>query len=226
MHSSAPEGMNLTWKIDSHSIDDGSAPNISLNLHRSSKGGELYTAALCGIVLQFGMLVFCGFSVYHQEFSQRFPKNGRPVGAYAFPIMALGTILLMVGMLICSAVVEKSTVETEYLRKGKGSNDVRLLWLQKSHTVSDQAFDSFVLGQSSSRRDRILTSRRQGDGLTTPSKNSSDAPTNLVNWVEMRMNTIASSPTEAFALLGVFFGLSGFILQFQVGLEVLDEGIA
>ena len=111
MRSSAPEGVNLIWKIEPHSTEDGSAPNISLNLHRSNRAEELYAAALCGTVLQFGMLVFCGFSVYHQEFSQRFPKNGRPVGAYAFPIMALGTILLMVGMLICSAVVEKSTEE-------------------------------------------------------------------------------------------------------------------
>ena len=258
-----PEGMNLTWKIGLHGIDDGSAPNISLNLHRSSKRGELYAAALFGIVLQFGMLVFCGFSVYHQEFSKRFPKNGLPVQAYAFRIMAPGTILLMVGMLICSAVVEQSTVETEYLRQRENTNDIRLLWLQKSHTVSDQAFDSFALGQPPGRRDRILTSRRQGNGrtratnpadatnptdVTNPTDetnpagatnpadatnptdaanpasatNPADAtnltdPTNhLVYRVKMRMKTIASNRTEGFTLLGVFFGLSGFILQFQV----------
>ncbi|KAF8536309.1 hypothetical protein BDD12DRAFT_291003 [Trichophaea hybrida] len=194
----------------SETAEQESAPNISLNLHGGSKSEELYAAALCGIVLQFGMLVFCGFSVYHPAFSQRFPKNGRPVGANAFPIMALGTILLMVGMLICSAVVEQSTVETEYLRQQEGPN-ARLLWLQKSDTVSDQAFDSFVLGQSSSRRDRILTSRRQDNERTTTSTDHSDTTNHKANWVE----TIASNRTEAFTLLGVFFGLSGFILQFQ-----------
>ncbi|KAF8540640.1 hypothetical protein BDD12DRAFT_734126, partial [Trichophaea hybrida] len=199
-------GMNQTWKIESH---NESAPNISLNLHGGSKSQEHYAAALCGIVLQFGMLVFCGFSVYHPAFGQRFPKNGRPLGAYAFPIMALGTILLMLGMLICSAVVEQSTVETEYLRQQEAPN-ARLLWLQKSDTVSDQAFDSFVLGQSSSRRDRMPTSRREDNEPTTTSKDHSDTTNHKANWVE----TVASNRTEAFTLLGVFFGLSGFILQF------------
>ncbi|KAF8246995.1 hypothetical protein K440DRAFT_521009, partial [Wilcoxina mikolae CBS 423.85] len=195
-----------------------SAPNISLNLHDGSKSGELYTAALCGIILQFGMLVFCGFSIYHPKFSQRFPKNSRPVQGYAFPIMALGTILLMVGMLICSAVVEKSTVEKEYKLDdsnattttrdaGAGAENepnLRPLWLQKGNTVSDQAFDSFVLfGQSSGRRNHILTSRRQ---QTTPSADPSE---------ESQPRSSTSNPTEAFTLLGVFFGLCGFILQFQ-----------
>ncbi|KAF8539158.1 hypothetical protein BDD12DRAFT_925211, partial [Trichophaea hybrida] len=192
-----------------------SAPNISLNLHNGSKSGELYTAALCGIILQFGMLVFCGFSIYHPKFSQRFPKNSRPVQGYAFPIMALGTILLMVGMLICSAVVEKRTVEKEY--KVGGEPNVRLLWLQKSHTVSDQAFDSFVLFEpTSSRHDRILTSRRQGNKLAKPPAKPRAKPSKLPpqTWHDMRVK-IASYFIEAFTLLGVLFGLCGFILQFQ-----------
>ena len=36
---------------------------------------------------------------------------------------------------------------------------------------------------------------------------------------------IPSNCTEMFTLLGVFLGLSGFILQFEVSLEVLAEGI-
>jgi hypothetical protein len=150
----------------------------------------------------------------------------------------------MVGMLICSAVVEHSTEETEYLRQPEGSN-ARLLWLQKSHTVSDQAFDSFVLfGPSSSRRNRILTSRRKpttpppGPSEQSHTRNSgsdskaakTDNPADILikrrTWVKLSLKKIASDAMEMFTLLGVFFGLSGFILQFQVGLEVLDEGIA
>ncbi|KAF8542428.1 hypothetical protein BDD12DRAFT_916284 [Trichophaea hybrida] len=185
--------------------------------YTETKRGELYAAALCGIILQFGMLVFCGFSIYHPTFSQRFPKNGRPVQGYAFPIMALGTILLMLGMFICSAIVDQSTKEEEYAQPNDSNTtstttglsaaavyepNIRLLWLQKSHTVSDQAFNSFVLfGQSTGRRDRILTSRRQGNKQAKP------PPT----WLEK----IASNSVEAFTLLGVLFGLCGFILQFQ-----------
>ena len=147
------------------------------------------------------MLVFCWFSVYHQEFSRRFPKNSQPVQTYAFPIMALGTILLMVGMFICSAVVERSTEEKEYWPI-KDLGGVHLLWLQKSHTVSDQAFDSFALGSHSGQPDRILTSRRRDESKP--------------------------ETTKVFTLLGVFSGLCGFVLQFQVGPGVLDhdEGAA
>jgi len=53
----------------SETAQQDSAPSILLNLHGSSKSGELYMAVLYGIVLQFGMVVFCGFSVYHLEFS-------------------------------------------------------------------------------------------------------------------------------------------------------------
>jgi hypothetical protein len=290
--------------------DDRSAPNISLNLHDSNTSRELYVAAFCGIVLQFGMLVFCGFSVYHPAFSQRFLKNGRSVPGYAFPTMATGTILLVIGMLICSAVVEQSTEERIYELERKtasqpresdgpdtatgehntdegiheltqvprqnesqpphiGSSDnqtdssndsgkepkVRVLWLQKSHTVSDQVFESFVLFGSyrSGPRDYILTSRRWKNSKTRSPSSTSDSvagshssspdaadrsrssspnsahrssSSNLNSahgplpscpkskqWT--RITTIASDPTQALTLLGVFLGLSGFVLQFQ-----------
>ena len=233
-------GINLTRKIES-------APNISLNLHGGSKTGELYAAALCGIVLQFGMLVFCGFSVYHPKFRQRFPKNGRPVQAYAFPIMALGTIILMIGMLICSAVVEQSTGEKEYVlaqpeeqqdqsqQSGPDASDhladqvnepsrkLRALWLQKSHVVSDQSFESYVMfgKYDSGPRNWIRTSRRvdnddqkQDDNERTnlPAELEDEShSSNFSTWAK----NIYSNSTEAFTLLGVFLGLCGFILQFQ-----------
>jgi len=247
LHSSTPEGINLTHKIELHSIDDESAPNISLNLHGGSKTGELYAAALCGIVLQFGMLVFCGFSVYHPKFRQRFPKNGRPVQAYAFPVMALGTVILMIGMLICSAVVEQSTGEKEYVlaqpeeqqdqsqQSGSDASDhladqanqpsrkLRALWLQKSHVVSDQSFDSYVMfgKYDSGPRNWIRTSRRvdnddqkeddnERTSLSTEPQDESHS-SNFSTWAE----NISSSSMETLTLLGVFLGLCGFILQFQ-----------
>jgi hypothetical protein len=60
------------------------APDIALNLHGWSRSHELYFAAVSGILLQFGMLVFSGFAVYHPVFSSRFPKNGAKVRPYAY----------------------------------------------------------------------------------------------------------------------------------------------
>ena len=188
--------MNLTWKIALPGTDEKSFPNISLNTRYDAKAKLLFSAALFGTVLQSGMLVFCGLSVYHQEFSRRFPKDGRPVETYAFLIMAVGTVLLMVGMFICSAVVEKSTDEKEY--RPISAPIVGLLWLQKSNAVLDQSFDSFVFGRHDRQYDRILTSRRS------------------VGFEER-------DSVQNFTQLGVLCGLCGFVLQFQVSFEVLDH---
>ncbi|KAF8541742.1 hypothetical protein BDD12DRAFT_731468, partial [Trichophaea hybrida] len=118
-----------------------SAPNIALNIQGGSRPRDLYFAAIGGALFQFGMLVFCGFTVYHPTFSSRFPKNSAKVKPYAFPVMAVGTIALMCGMLICSAVIERSTEETVFTPQLRA----RILWLQKTHTVSDQTFDSFII---------------------------------------------------------------------------------
>jgi hypothetical protein len=118
--------------IDTRPVSDTapqqlSAPNISLNFHGSSKPRERYCIAICGILLQFRILVFAGFSVYHPRYRTRFPKNGTSVRPHAFPIVATGTILLMAGMIICSMNVEQSTAEKEWgpgkrLRGGKELN--------------------------------------------------------------------------------------------------------
>ena len=94
---------------------DALAPNISLNLHGGSKSGELFAGAIFGVVLQVGILVFCGFTVYHTSFRERFPKEGRHVPQYGFPIMLSGTVLLVIGMMVCSLVVEQSTCEVKYV---------------------------------------------------------------------------------------------------------------
>lgn len=193
------------------------APNISLNLHGGSNIWELIGVAICGVVLQLGMLIFSALTVYHPTFKLKFLKDGKQVGKYAYPTMVGGTILLTVGMVICAAVIEQSTQEKELARSGESSSNsntgplkARLLWLQRRHVVSDQAFDASVIFRAPKNGiatvDRILTSHR----AKTSSKQVLIIP-----------QKICSSPTEAFTLLGVLCGLIGFIMQFQ-GLRGLN----
>ena len=204
-----------------------SAPNISLNIHGPSHNSELYAAALCGILSQFGVLVFCAFSVYQPTFKKGFPKDRKPVPFYAFPLMATGTVVLAIGMVICSYIVEASTEEKVYSVPGTGSASsgsrpsdlkVRILWLQKSHVVSDQKFDSHVVfgPKESGPRDGagILTSRRN-TSTESPSSSQRSDPLNAKKPWLVWARKIASTRTEFFTILGVFFGLSGFVLQFQ-----------
>jgi hypothetical protein len=185
-----------------------SAPNISLNLHGGSKSRDLYWAALCGIVLQSGMLIFSAFTVYNPGFSWRFPVDSNHVRPYAFPVMATGTIILVSGMLICSAVVEYSTEEKRFVagRKYKKQTqemklNARVLWLQQNHVVSDQSFESYVIF-GKTKRDYLLSSRR----------NELEKKRNSCHL----MKHVASNRTEAFTVLAVALGIVGFILQFQV----------
>jgi hypothetical protein len=240
-----------------------SAPNITLNLH-CRKRRDLYLAAICGILLQSGMLLFSGTTVYYPSLIPQFLKDKRHVRQYAFPSMATGTIILTIGMMICSAVVEQSTQEKEYIatekyrvlleqRVGEPKKlNARILWLQKSGVVGDQSFDSAVIfGRSKTNtRDSILSSRRKdpnddsnNDSNDDPDGSSNEDSTGGVKSPPAFLGRIISSSrrllcstkqllspinlvtagtaTENFTTLGVVLGLSGFILQFQVGMTFL-----
>ncbi|KAI5789467.1 hypothetical protein FPQ18DRAFT_261316, partial [Pyronema domesticum] len=175
------------------------APNISLNIHGGSKKIDLVLASLCGLLLQLGIVVFSGFTVYHPLFKSRFKKNGKDVAVYAYPTMATGTVILFTGLLVCCIVIDRSTKETRWVLKSddvgsngqataeKSKKNLRIFWLQKSHTASDQEFDSFVLFAPNPTAE-ILTSRR----LENERRNE-------------------PSHSRRISLLAV----SGFILQFQ-----------
>ena len=81
------------------------APNLTLNVHNELGRGELYLVAVLGTLLQLGVLVFSGFVTYHPSLKFRWLKDGEPVADYSFPCDAIGTLLLVAGMLVCSHVV-------------------------------------------------------------------------------------------------------------------------
>jgi hypothetical protein len=245
---------------------DDAAPNISLNIYGGTKYGELLAGALFGTLSQFGVLVFCGFSIYHPTFRKRFPKGGGEVPRYGYPIMALGTILLVIGMMLCSLVVDKSTDETKYILRSadgvpseqtsdnksrslveaaakvlrrnkkhsrgpelssKKDDIIRVLWLQKSHTVSDQVFDSFILfgPYESGPRDHILTSRRAPDPSGALTHNRDVVVTGGTEAKDHQprywIRCISVDRLKFLTLLGVSLGLSGYILQFE-GLRAMN----
>ncbi|KAI5807770.1 hypothetical protein BZA77DRAFT_255946 [Pyronema omphalodes] len=170
------------------------APNISLNIHRSSDTNELYVVAIAGIILQSSVLIFAGFTVYHPAFNRRFYKNDQPVSEYAYPLLLVGTVILATGMVVCSA----------YLQHKADLDDARILWLQKGHLVSDQSFDSFIIFANGKKK-QFLTSRRKPD---SHSFGTSPFQSKL-------LRLIANTKFEFFAIAGSFVGFAGFVLQFQ-----------
>ncbi|UKZ94710.1 uncharacterized protein TrAFT101_009563 [Trichoderma asperellum] len=192
------------------------APNISHNRSKNIGRGELYLTACCGIILQIGVLVYCSFITQYSKITARFQKNGEPVGRYAFPLTLVGTVLLNIGILICSHVVESSTKE-EIFTPAEGWQ-ARLVWLQQEKMVGDQEFKSFALFTredqprviSSSRVDRHQTTK--ANELNEVSGEQSDE--NIVNSEENEISAWDASNLEIKTIIGAVISLIGFFAQF------------
>ncbi|KAF1950249.1 hypothetical protein CC80DRAFT_520047 [Byssothecium circinans] len=172
------------------------APNISLNSHNQFWRGELRAAAVFGTILQLGVLTYSGFATYYPTL--KFQNDNRPIARYAFPCTAVGTLVLVAGILVCAHVVESSTKEKRYqAREGKRT---RLVWLQQTKTVNDQVFESFAIF-SDDDRTVITTSRRA-------------------------TNKQGHATVLAFkTVLGTMVGLCGFIVQF-IGLRGMHWSVS
>lgn len=197
------------------------APNISLNSHNQFNRGELRVVAVIAIILQFGVVVFCGLVTYYP--SLKFQKDDKPIQSYAFPCTATGTLTLVLGLLICSHVVESSTTENRY-KPGPGRR-ARMVWLQKTQTVSDQHFGSYAIFAADDR-ELITTSHRAikgkdvkyaNDGSreggkcakalsTDPQDKAKESLVKLLNRFGIK------------AVIGTAISLCGFIVQF-IGLR-------
>lgn len=139
------------------------APNISLNTTgQHSARWETRCVAVAGVVLQLGVLVYEGVITY----ALRWAKGDEAVVGYAFPLTAVGTVAISVGMFVCAYVIEASTQEVEYEVAHQGK-PLQVLWLQRRQSVSDQQFASYAVYARRGMR-RMRTSRPQVGGARRP----------------------------------------------------------
>ncbi|KAK4171560.1 hypothetical protein QBC36DRAFT_391045 [Triangularia setosa] len=178
--------------------ESDAAPNISLNVYGSSKF-ELR-------VLAAAVLAFCGWTAYWlHEPGSILLKDEEPVDRYAFPCTLIGTILLVVGLVLCSHVVESRTIETNFHAADKTSG--RLLWIQRAATVNDQAFGSFALFVD--KDPFVLKTSRRANTVGARTKTNEGLK--------------AFRQTET--TIAVAIGLVGFVVQF-VGLRGMSWSAA
>ncbi|KAF3164646.1 hypothetical protein TWF751_009541 [Orbilia oligospora] len=121
-------------------------PNLSLNVGITQLPKLVtYSAAVVGVVLQTGMLVFAALTVY--TYPDKFLTAAeKPAEPYAFPMTLSGTVLVCFGMFLCAFIIERSTDEVHYKQRDPDpKNKCKIYWVQPGgQNIGDQVFGSFI----------------------------------------------------------------------------------
>lgn len=184
----------------------GDSPNIILNCHPSANRRELWLFAAFGTFLQLGVLTYSGFATYHPAL--KFQKDKKPIESYAYPCTAIGTLVLVLGMMLCGHVVESSTDEKRY--QAVAGWKTRMVWLQQTKTVSDQVFNSHMVYAKDDRQTitKSRRSNRHGKDKSNTTRTGSTAPG----------GDDPSTFLNVVTITGTGITLCGFVIQF-VGLR-------
>ncbi|KAF1950413.1 hypothetical protein CC80DRAFT_482849 [Byssothecium circinans] len=230
----------------SSSFDFLGPPNLQLNVSsgKSSterKAVELFIAVVVALVLQLSLLVIAAVTVYHEPTRRRIKYESQ---RYGLPCYLVGSGFLFVGMALCSCAIESSTTEFTWKRRCEGSDggkshktkgereqekknrSPRLIWVQQTQRINDQAFDSFlILGGSkryivtSSHREEVERCEQSSrEDKSKTAKNQGDLESDISNPVNSR-ETVDNNPQSSkmrwkvLTLVGVVLGGLGFIAQ-------------
>ncbi|KAF1998489.1 hypothetical protein P154DRAFT_247937 [Amniculicola lignicola CBS 123094] len=164
------------------------APNIALNIHGASpRRMELWAWVTMGVVLQTSACVLPGLGTYYWGWA----KETNTIPNYAYPLFLCGSFSTILGVILCSHVVEAATIEKTFAAINLPTGEVKTLGcMQFDCNVGDQDFRPYLLWNPSFE---IRTSRLYTLGVY-----------------------LASIKASAATLLT----LSGFVCQF-VGLRAL-----
>lgn len=139
----------------------GSAPNLSLNIGGNTIPDiEFVAVAAFGVMLQLGVIAFVVLIAFLPPWRSEFQKEGYVVAVHA-PLVISGTLALVIGMYLCSHIIDRSTTEESWKVKEIAQAQVQVAWLQKGGVVNDQVFHSYalfppVLGRENSPRTQLV----------------------------------------------------------------------
>ncbi|KKK19180.1 hypothetical protein ARAM_003200 [Aspergillus rambellii] len=129
------------WILDEKGLlPELDIPNLSLNKGIKQRGPAwFYSAALLGVVLQTGPLVYAGLTVF--LWPALFTDQGSFVQGYAFPLYVYGTVSLCTGMFLCAFMIERSSAQC-HIYPAKPS---KIYWLQPGRQkIGEQDFGAFL----------------------------------------------------------------------------------
>lgn len=203
-------------------------PNLQLNFssdhvdtYRYRKRNELIVTAILAVAIQIGLLVLSGTTALYQPLQKRIgsaPKD------YGLPCYLAGSILLSLGVGVCSYAVERNTTEyvwtilknhkdseqeskQERKKEAKSDEDLNLyphlIFVQKSQVVNDQAFGAFVMLAGPKRQ--IIASARNEASATNTHKDEYKTRKEK-RW---ELITVGAAVTAGLGFISQFMGLRG-----------------
>ncbi|KAL1836178.1 hypothetical protein VTJ49DRAFT_5475 [Mycothermus thermophilus] len=161
-HSQYNKGAHMKWTedgkgppkmYDPEGLDQELAPfpNLSLNVGiRKTKRRVLLGVGAFGILLQASVFIYATWATFY---NLSFYEEDDTPPLWYFVLAIAGTALLVCGMILCAALVEKRSTERHFKANLKsGQNPPRIYWLQcGNQRVADQQFSSFAHFQSAER---------------------------------------------------------------------------
>lgn len=216
----------------------GAAPNMSLNFGGNRvQDIEFFAVAVFGVMLQLGVIVYALLSSLLSPWNLQVKKAGYQSSIFA-PLMISGTVSLVIGMYLCSQIIEQSTVEElwQVKRKTQKQAEVQLAWLQRGGEVNDQIFDSYAIFpalpvQVGSRQVDSFVNQFLHKVLNFPNvlytflQSSSSKPRDRNPRLRVRTSRQAKTADQhTIVAIAVLFSLLGFVGQF-LGLRGLHWSV-
>ncbi|KAG9380267.1 hypothetical protein A1F94_009162 [Pyrenophora tritici-repentis] len=132
-------------------------PNITLNINKAiTTNGETWSLVAFGVAIQTVALVVPAIMTYHWKEK----KDGELVQDYAYPIFLAGSLALIIGIALCSHIIEATSVEHTF--KKEKPNVKSIIYLQMACTMGDQTFGQYLLSMGN-EKECIRTSRSDFD---------------------------------------------------------------
>ncbi|KAI5782070.1 hypothetical protein DFH27DRAFT_488076, partial [Peziza echinospora] len=143
-------------------------PNISLNYEsprRTTAITQLRIVATIGVVLQLSFIIVINFCI-----DALVSKPGKKQKESSFSVSAklitpIGTIALVLGMMMCSYIIERSTREVVWAVADEKSTGFYVMWVQRGQTVNDQLFDSYAMFGRDLRKSLMVSNPNQAGYL-------------------------------------------------------------
>ncbi|KAH8424827.1 uncharacterized protein LDX57_002570 [Aspergillus melleus] len=117
------------------------APNLTLNVAKALISPVItWSLALLGVIVQLAVLAIAVMVTYRWHV----PEQGSSVDRYGFPVFLTGSVVLSVGIFLCSYIIENTTDEVNF-DLYRHRDESKIVRIQCACTVGDQRYGSYAI---------------------------------------------------------------------------------